>query len=110
MYLGSLGSLSAWGACSISLLAGEAAVGGLLLAAGPLIGTFVLVVVGVAAVGTATYGAGVVAGKAWDSEIRKQASEDFTAFAKIYYNLISEAWKNREKWLLPYYGVDPNVK
>lgn len=106
LYMGSVASFSGWGACAISTLAGEAALGGLILASFPIIGTCVLMVVGAAVVGTVTYVAVGAAKNALDTEMGTQVSEEITKDINILYELIKRAWHFNETWIIKYYGTD----
>ena len=53
--LGMMGSTASWGAISIGFLAGDAAIGGIILASSPVWGTALCIAVGFAVVGYATY-------------------------------------------------------
>ncbi|MCE5318616.1 MAG: hypothetical protein LLG04_14790 [Parachlamydia sp.] len=104
LYLGSLGSTSALGACAISTLAGDAALGGLLVASFPVIGTVVVIVVGAAALGYVSYQASKAVETAWDSKMGKDIREVITKSAENFYEKMKKAWNDSEPWIIKFYG------
>lgn len=109
-YLGGLGAVETVGACAISTLAGEAALGGLILASYPVIGTVVLIVLGAAVMGYVTYEASQIVEKAWDKgkdmwihreEIKKSISQSIDNM----YQKVNKAWNDNEKWIIQFYGT-----
>lgn len=105
-YLSSIGSLSAWGTSVVTILGGDAAVGGLFFVTSPFIGTFVVAVIGLAAIGTIGYGVTKAVEAAYDS----QTGKEIAIIVKDLFDQISSAWKSGEKWLLDFYGVNPHAQ
>jgi hypothetical protein len=111
IYLGCVASSSAWGACTIGLLAGDAALGGLVLASSPIIGTIVLAVVGTAILGYASYKVSQgVKQVLKNTETGKNLCSEFDAIGRDFFEMLADCWRTGEKWILDFYGRDSNAR
>lgn len=104
LYLGSLGTTSALGACAISTIAGDAALGGLLVASFPVLGTVAVIVVGAAVVGYATYQVSKMVEKAWDSKQGTEIREVISTSVGNFYEKMKKAWNENNEWIIKFYG------
>lgn len=74
------------------------------MAASPIIGTFVLLILGAVVVGTATCLAAGLVKNALDTEIGTDYCKTFSYNVNLLTNKITNAWKSADRWILEYYG------
>jgi len=93
--LGMMGSTASWGAVSIGLLAGDAALGGLILASSPVWGTALCIIVGIAVVGYATYKVAGYVEDLLDTQIGKKIREKTSDALDRACNWFKDLWTNK---------------